>query len=59
MDPEQLAETVLDPRTRTIKQITIEDAERAMQALQVCMGKDASARRSFIEENAHKVSNPF
>ena len=59
MDPEQLAETVLDPRTRTIKQITIEDAERAMEAMQTCMGKDAGARRNFIEENAHKVHNSF
>lgn len=53
MDAEELAETVMDPATRTLKRITIEDAEEMVNTFNICMGSDVGIRRKFIEENAH------
>ena len=53
MDAEELAETVMNPETRTLKRITIEDAEEMIETFKVCMGSDVKLRRQFIEENAH------
>ena len=55
MDPIQLQQTILDPRNRILKKITINDAEQAEKTLKICMGLDVSLRKRFIEENAHLV----
>ena len=52
MDAEQLWETTLDPRTRILKRIEIEDARMASNVTEMLMGTDVPPRRSFIYEHA-------
>lgn len=52
MMPEQLWETTMDPEVRTLVQITVEDAEAALEMLDICMGEKVEPRRNFIIENA-------
>ncbi|WCK56953.1 DNA gyrase subunit B (plasmid) [Aneurinibacillus sp. Ricciae_BoGa-3] len=52
MNPEQLWETTLNPQTRLLKQITIEDAVMADEITNVLMGDKVEPRRDFIYENA-------
>lgn len=54
MCPQQLKETTMGPN-RKLKQITIEDAEKACELLAILMGNDVENRRTFIENNAHKA----
>ena len=55
MNPKTLKETTLDPRTRTLLQVSIQDAERTEKAIQTLMGKDVQPRFSFIMERAPRV----
>ncbi len=57
MDPEELRETTMDPATRTLIQVTMEDAASADRVFSMLMGDQVEPRRAFIEDNANLVSN--
>ena len=52
MDADQLADTTMDPRTRMLRRIRMEDAEQASQIFSLLMGDDVPPRKAFIVENA-------
>lgn len=57
MMPEQLWETTMNPDTRTLKQVTVNDASEADHIFDLLMGEAVSPRRDFIEQHAHLVAN--
>jgi DNA gyrase subunit B len=56
MNPEELWETTMDPKTRHLKLVTVEDAADADRVFDILMGEDVSSRKSFIQGNA-KLAN--
>ena len=57
MNPEQLWETTMDPKTRIMIKVTMEDAMKADAIFNVLMGDEIGPRREFIEKNAKYVKN--
>jgi DNA gyrase subunit B len=55
MNYPELWETTMDPATRTLRQVTLDDAATADELFSVLMGEDVEARRSFIQRNAKDV----
>lgn len=57
MNPEQLWDTTMDPNTRTLLQVNLEDAMEADMVFSMLMGEDVTTRREFIQNNAEYVRN--
>jgi DNA gyrase subunit B len=57
MDSEQLWETTMNPETRTLKRLRLEDAVQADEIFTMLMGEKVEPRRDFIQEHAHEVVN--
>ena len=57
MNPEQLWETTMNPKTRIMIKVTMEDAMKADAIFNVLMGQEIAPRREFIEKNAKSVRN--
>jgi len=57
MNPEQLWETTMNPETRTMLKVTIQNAEDSDRMFEILMGEDVPDRRAFIEKHAKEVTN--
>jgi len=55
MDADQLAETTMDPRHRTLRRITADDAEAASRVFELLMGSEVGPRKEFIVQGAYEV----
>ncbi|MFC6285699.1 type IIA DNA topoisomerase subunit B [Nocardioides sp. GCM10027113] len=55
MDADQLAETTMDPRHRTLRRITVDDADAATRIFELLMGSEVAPRKEFIVQGAYEV----
>jgi DNA gyrase subunit B len=55
MDADQLAETTMDPRHRTLRRLTVDDAEAAAEVFELLMGSDVAPRKEFVIAGAYEV----
>ena len=56
MDPEEMAETVMSRESRTLKQISMDDAEEVAKTFMSLMGESVTPRKKFIEDNAERAN---
>lgn len=57
MNPDQLWETTMDPTTRMMKRVSVEDAEKASEIFDILMGSEVAPRKKFIQTHAKNVKN--
>jgi DNA gyrase subunit B len=57
MNPQELWDTTMDPQTRVIKQVTIDDAKEADHIFDVLMGNEVAPRKKWIQTHAKTVEN--
>ncbi|MDP3004395.1 MAG: DNA topoisomerase IV subunit B, partial [Candidatus Azambacteria bacterium] len=57
MNPGQLWETTMDPKNRSLKQVMVEDAEKADKIFDILMGDEVAPRKRFIQTHAKTVKN--
>src|SRR3989344_5287154 len=57
MNPQQLWETTMDPQFRFMKQVAVDDAEKANEIFDILMGSEVEPRRNFIQAHAKTVKN--
>lgn len=55
MDADQLAETTMDPRRRTLRRLTVDDAHEAAEVFELLMGNEVAPRKQFIVQGAYEV----
>jgi DNA gyrase subunit B len=55
MDADQLAETTMDPRHRTLRRITVDDAQSAAEVFELLMGSDVAPRKEFLVAGAYEI----
>jgi DNA gyrase subunit B len=55
MDADQLAETTVDPRHRTLRRMTVDDGEAAAGVFDLLMGNDVAPRKEFIVQGAYEL----
>ena len=55
MDADQLAETTMDPRRRTLRRLTVDDAEDAAKVFELLMGSDVAPRKEFLVQGAYEI----
>jgi DNA gyrase subunit B len=55
MDANQLAETTMDPRQRTLRRITVDDAEAAIEVFELLMGNAVAPRKEFLVQGAYEL----
>ncbi|MCL2543819.1 MAG: toprim domain-containing protein, partial [Nocardioidaceae bacterium] len=55
MDAEQLRETTMDPRRRTLRRLTVDDAAAASEVFELLMGSDVAPRKEFLVQGAYEV----
>jgi DNA gyrase subunit B len=55
MDAAQLAETTMDPRQRTLRKLTVDDADEAAEVFELLMGSDVAPRTEFLVQGAYDV----
>ncbi|WP_374999397.1 type IIA DNA topoisomerase subunit B [Aeromicrobium sp. CTD01-1L150] len=55
MDADQLSETTMDPRRRTLRRLTVDDAERATEVFELLMGNEVAPRKEFIVQSAYDL----
>ena len=55
MDASQLAETTMDPRHRTLRRLTVDDAEAASEVFELLMGAEVAPRKEFLVDNAYEI----
>ncbi|HBR13146.1 MAG TPA: DNA topoisomerase IV subunit B, partial [Candidatus Komeilibacteria bacterium] len=57
MNPQQLWDTTMNPQTRIMKVVTIDEAQKADEIFEILMGSDVTARKRFIQTHAKSVKN--
>jgi len=57
MDADQLAETTMDPRHRTLRRLTVDDAEQSSSVFELLMGNEVAPRKEFIVQGAYELDS--